>query len=163
MHVLNLYGISNAFVTYIGSTFEFIIFTGIFIHASSWNYRPHWKIIRAIGFAGAFIPAITWLVFRTEFATAAFAVEYTYVISLCIYVFYQVAIGEADREYLPLTLVIIFYLLGSFPYLFAWEWLKTLDMQMLIALGWTHAAIHTLCYFIFTYLIWRSSLSFSAR
>jgi hypothetical protein len=159
--ILRQTGSTNTHISFILTAFEILVFSFFYARVvARKNASIFFKRISIIGFV---LVAIDIFVFRTPLNTFSLAIEYFLLTGFALYLFYEIIAGWTSREYVGINFVLLFYMLSSFPYFFIWEWLRIWDMELLRLLAFIHAVVHAVCYFIMSYVIWKSSLSYSVR
>jgi hypothetical protein len=157
---LRLYHLPNTHVSYVLTAVEIYFFSGFYMHAC----RHFKQVFKRLAFVGVPLVLIDLIVFQTPLNTFSLSVEYIGLTCYSLYLMYEMIIGDSSDKYATLNFTLLFYLLSSFPYFFAWEWLRVEDMDLLKTFALVHAYVHAACFLLLTYLIWRhSTLSFSAR
>lgn len=160
-HWLRNQNIHNAQVSY--------ILTGIEIYLVSNLYRSlitnRWlrNLLPIISVLGLPLGIAEWYLVGGEINTYSLVLEFVLFISLAMVLFYESILRPVAPLYRTLNYVLVFYFAASLPYYFAWEWLKDLDFSLLLAMNYTHGFVHAGCFLLFTWTIWKSSLSLSVR
>lgn len=150
--VLRLYHVSNSHVSFILIPTQLVLFLVFYFRAS-----PTFKFpipLMAIGFV---VTALDYVV-GNQFSSLGISYQYIVVVALNCYLYYEIVTYKASQHYFGVNLTLLFYLLSSFPYFFAYEWLRIRDMHALMLLGNIHAGMHAICYLVLAYQIWKSSL-----
>jgi len=159
-YILRIKGVQNAHISYILTAIEIYLFSDFYNHACLLLPR---KIFNVIGVSGFFIVILDFYFFRTGINTFSLTAEYILLIAYTIYLFYENVVENTSRQYYLLNMVILFYTLSSFPYFFAWEWLRSDNISLLTIFGNVHAIVHAFCYLVIAFILWKSSLSLSRQ
>lgn len=157
MYCLRIQGITNASLSYLLTAVEIYLFAAFYFVSTGT------RIIRWIAFLGVPLIAFDWILFGTPLNTFSLAIEYLLITGLALHLFYQITCGRASADFFVINLTLLFYLLSSFPYFVAWEWLRTTNMDLLTTMSFIHLYVHAICYLVITFELWRSSLSYSHR
>jgi hypothetical protein len=159
-YMLRINGSQNAHISYILTAIEIYLFSRFYDQACTLVPR---YIFKLIGISGFFIVAFDFYFFRTGINTFSLTVEYILLISYIVYLFYENVMENTSRQYYFFNIVVLFYTLSSFPYFFTWEWLHSNNIPLLMIFGNIHAIVHTFCYFVIAFILWKSSLSLSQQ
>jgi hypothetical protein len=160
-YVLRVNNIMNAHVSYILTAFEIFFYASFYASACGNNFA--YRLIRRIGFLGFLLVVFDYLVFKTPLNTFSLSVEYIILTCFALYLFYEIVTNKSPKDYALMNFVLLFYVLSSFPYFFAWEWLRTSNMSLLVVLANIHSFVHAICYMVIAYILWKSSLSYSVH
>lgn len=152
-------GISNAHVSYVLTLLELWLFTGFYYRI----IHRHRSTFMAVVYLGAGLVLGDAVLIGTPLNTFSLTVEYIVLTCFCLYLFYLIIIGAASVRDLLINFTLLFYLLSSFPYFFAWHWLRTSNMDMLLVFANIHSVVHALCYQVIAYTIWKSQSSYSVQ
>lgn len=156
-YILRARGISNAHVSYFITPLEIFFFATYFFRQNPPTKFFNDTIGWLVAAGGVIVVCIDYIAFKGSMNTMSLAIEFAFVTCLCIYTFFNTS------RYTALNLTVLFYLLSSFPYFFAYEWLRVNYLSHLMLLGGVYAYTHSACYIIMAVLIWKYSSSLSAR
>ena len=157
---LRVNGISNAHVSYILTVIEIYLFSVFFYRVSKHPLKS--VVLQSITIIGFAFALLEFILLKTPFNTFSLTFEYCFIAVASLYVFYEMTVNKISTRYLVLTLTILFYTLSSFPYFFAYEWLRISNVALLMSLAGIHSYVHAICYLVLTFVIWKSSSSLSA-
>lgn len=160
-YLLRINNIGNAHVSYVLTGFE-IYFYSLF-YSQVCHDRYLGKMIGKVGYFGFLLPIADYLFIGTPLNTLSLLLEYVILTCFAIYLFYEIVTGRTSEKYSVINFTLLFYMLSSFPYFFAWEWLRSTNLDLLRALGNVHSIVHSICYQIMAFILWKSSLSYSVR
>ncbi|MFZ6011183.1 MAG: hypothetical protein ACOYXT_12625 [Bacteroidota bacterium] len=160
-YVLRVNDVMNAHVSYILTAFEIFFFASFYAFACSNHKAVRW--IGRLSFSGFAIVTLDAIIFNTPLNTFSLSFEYLLLTGFAVYLFYEIVSAKASKEYSFINFVLLFYLLSSFPYFFAWEWLRISNMELLLVFAGLHSFVHAACYLLMAVILWRSSLSYSHR
>ena len=158
-HILREQNLHNAQVSYILTGAE--IFIVSHLYRSLLSNRMLHKQLPIVAWLGLPLGIIEWYLVGGEINTVSLVIEFVLFMTLAMVLFYESTMRPVSPLYRTLNYVLVFYFASSLPYNFAWEWLKDLDFSLLLAMNYAHGIIHAACYILFTWMIWRSSLSYS--
>lgn len=153
-YVLRVYGISNVHVSYILTPLETYLYMAFFFHVS--HLFSHKRALIVVAIVSALALA-DYILLKGSLNTLSLSAEFMIITSLCIYTYLR------ESRYSLLILTILFSTLTSFPYFFAYEWLRVTNVQALIYLSYVFAVTHSACYLIIAYVIWKHSSSSAVR
>lgn len=159
-YLLRINGMNNAHISYLLTAVEIYLYANFYDRACSLIPSKTFKIV---GIAGIVLTTLDFIIFRTAINTFSLTAEYILISAFVLYLFYENVAENRSREYYFMNLVILFYTISSFPYFFAWEWLRTDNIPLLILFGNVHAGIHAICYILITFLLWKSTSSLSEQ
>jgi hypothetical protein len=160
-YILRINNIVNAHVSYSLTAFEIFLYA-LFYYNACRNQKAQ-KLFYKIAPLGLVLIVADYLMFDTPLNTFSLSVEYIVLTGMGLYLFYEISIGLASKAYSLINFTLLFYLLSSFPYFFAWEWLRVANMDLLMIFNISHLLVHTICYFVMGFVLWKSSLSYSVR
>ncbi len=160
-YVLRINNIVNAHVSYSLTAFEIFLYALFYYNVC--QDRKARNVFYKIAPLGLVLIVADYLIFDTPLNTFSLSVEYVALTCMGLYLFYEISIGLASKEYSVVNFTLLFYLLSSFPYFFAWEWLRVDNMDLLMIFNISHLLVHTICYFVMGFVLWKSSLSYSVR
>jgi hypothetical protein len=160
-YVLRINGIENAHVSYVLTALEIFLFASFYANASPRHYTT--RFIKRVSLSGFLLVGIDYIIFSTPLNTFSLSIEYFILTGFALYLFYEITTNKSSESYTLINFTLLFYTLSSFPYFFAWEWLRISDMELLLTLSYIHSFVHAICYFIMAYILWRSSLLYSVR
>jgi hypothetical protein len=166
MFVLRMQGAQNAFLSYPLTAVEIMLFVLFYLRATRSGRRPRRTsdyFFAVIFFLSIPLVVFDWYYFGTPLNTFSLSVEYILITGMALYLYAQTVSGKAPADFSTVNLTLLFYFLSSFPYFVAWEWLRTSNLELLKVLSWFHLYVHAICYLVFTFTLWRSSLSYSVR
>lgn len=161
MFALRFHKIPNMHVSYFLTACEIYLFSSLYAQICA-NQKAI-SVINSLRWSGVVLVLLDYVVFGNEMNTFSLTIEYILLAAYGVYFYYETLTDQSTDRYSVLNFTLLFYMLSSFPYFFAWEWLRVSDMNWLRLLASTHAYMHATCYLFLTYIIWRFSLRLSAR
>jgi len=157
---LRVNGIMNAHVSYVLTAFEIFLFSKFYDRACTLVSK---NVFSIIGWGGFVLVACDFIFINTPLNTFSLSVEYVIVTIYALLLYYEIVVHKSSRQFYGINLILLFYMLSSFPYFFAWEWLRVSDMKLLLLFGNVHAIVHTICYLLMALILWKSSSSLSRQ
>lgn len=159
-YILRINAINNAHISFVLTAIEVFLFCVFYGKSSS---RLSGNVAGSIVITGIILVCTEYIFTSGEFSTYSITFEYIVVASLSFFLYYEHVMQRASSATFGINLTILFYLLCSFPYFFAYEWLRITNMHALMVLATIYAVMHSICYLILAYLIWKSSSLSLAR
>jgi hypothetical protein len=152
-YVLRMQSISNAHVSFILTVLEVYLFCAFFralkVNQSNIVYQVTLTVVEYFAGDGQF---------------NKYTLTFEYVVVTYFAVRYLLNASDIISSIESrITLIILSYMLLSFPYFLSWDWLRVTNINLLKVLGNTFAFSHAGCYLLMAYVIWKHSSSYSVR
>lgn len=154
-YYLRARGLSNAHVSYLLTPLEIFLFTTFYFRLNGNRFSD--ALGWSVSAGGLAIVLCEYLTLNSPLNTFSLGFEFILVTLLSVYTFFQTS------KHSLLNLTLLFYILCSFPYFFAWEWLRVNNVSHLMLFASIYAYTHSACYIIMAIVIWKYSLSSVAR
>jgi hypothetical protein len=156
-YYLRAKGQHNAFVSYFLTPLEVFLFTTFFFRIGTINFRNNEIIGWTITAGAVMISGFEYIFVHGELNAISLACEFGLITFLSVHTYLR------SSQYPLLILTLLFYTLTSFPYFFAFDWLRANNLSVLMLLASIYAYTHTCCYLLIAIILWKKSTSSAVR